>query len=104
MEKLWVRITSGKHPGAVFFKRAGSHDDFICKFYPGHDAEASLVRAAPQLLKALEEIKRLGWGQPMTNQKHVVGIGGELDQAIANARIAIAAAKEGGGNEDHIPS
>ena len=41
-----VRITSPKHPGAIFFKRKGTKDDFICKFYPGKDTEAKIFTSA----------------------------------------------------------
>jgi hypothetical protein len=53
------RITSHKHPGAVFFKKAGTKDDFVCKFYPGHEAEAAAYEASPLLLAALERVRDL---------------------------------------------
>lgn len=40
------KITSKKHPNAIFFKTAGTKDDFICKFYPGHEEEAEIFRQA----------------------------------------------------------
>ena len=42
----YQRITSPKHPGAVFYKRRGTRDDFVCKFYPGHEADAEHWRAS----------------------------------------------------------
>lgn len=40
------KITSKKHPGAIFFKVAGTKKDFICKFYPGKSEEAEAFREA----------------------------------------------------------
>lgn len=34
------RILSPKHPGDIFFKIVGSKDDFVCKFYAGHEQNA----------------------------------------------------------------
>ncbi len=61
-EKRLVRITSPKHPGAIFFLRrrprenGNRNDDFVCKFYSGHDADAALFAELPFLLGALESI------------------------------------------------
>jgi hypothetical protein len=38
------RITSPKHPGAIFFKEWGTKDNFIAKFYPGKEREAELFQ------------------------------------------------------------
>jgi len=35
------RVISPKHPGDIFFKVFDSKDDFICKFYVGHETEAN---------------------------------------------------------------
>lgn len=40
------RVTSPKHPGAIFFKVYGTKDDFLCKFYPGKEAEAEVFQEA----------------------------------------------------------
>jgi hypothetical protein len=34
------RVTSKKHPGAIFFKEHGTKKNFICKFYPGQETAA----------------------------------------------------------------
>lgn len=51
-----TRIRSRKHPGAIFFKQPYEHsqteDNFVCKFYPNHEGDASLFEAAPDLLAA----------------------------------------------------
>ncbi len=35
-----IRSKKPKHRGAIFFKVEGSWDNFVCKFYPGHEKEA----------------------------------------------------------------
>ena len=38
------KITSKKHPGAIFFKEEGTKDNFICKFYPGQEFWAGVFQ------------------------------------------------------------
>lgn len=51
----WLRIGSPRHPGATFFKRARSANDFICKVYTRHDVDANLIEGALGLLEAAED-------------------------------------------------
>ena len=48
----YVKIQSEKHPGAVFVKERGTKDNFICKVYPGHEAEANAILALPEIIMA----------------------------------------------------
>lgn len=55
-----TRIRSRKHPGVIFFKQpfkqSQTEDNFVCKFYPNHEGDASLFEAAPDLLAACEDM------------------------------------------------
>lgn len=50
-----VRITSPKHPGAIFFKVRGSEDNFIAKFYPGHEDAARLFEQSWIGMEAVQQ-------------------------------------------------
>lgn len=56
----YTRITSRKHPGAVFFKEKGTRSNFICKVYPDHEGDAQLYEAAPALLEAAQQVLNNG--------------------------------------------
>lgn len=56
----WVRRISRKHPGAVFLKRRGTRDDFVCKVYAGHDDVVDLIRLAPAMYLMLKDLRDRG--------------------------------------------
>ncbi len=62
----YTRITSRKHPGAVFFKEKGTRSNFICKVYPDHDDDAQLYEAAPALLEAAQKFTDNFWQGDMS--------------------------------------
>lgn len=70
----WKKIVSKKHPGALFFKEPGYNDNFICKFYAGHEDDARLM------MDAIEWYKREGrWEEEAPEPTHVLHSSGVLE-------------------------